>query len=91
MKKLLTLAVLAIVASTTTAQKYVGGDISLLPKYEQAGVIYKDKSGKTVQPLEFFKDEGLNSMRVRLFVDPSKDADKPSVRTWSMSRPSASA
>ena len=76
MKKLLTLAVLAIVASTTTAQKYVGGDISLLPKYEQAGVIYKDKSGKTVQPLEFFKDEGLNSMRVRLFVDPSKDADK---------------
>ena len=45
----------------------------MLTKYEEAGVIYKDKSGNTVADvLAFFKQEGLNSMRVRLFVDPSK-------------------
>ncbi len=57
-------------------QKQVGGDISMLTKYEEANVVYKDKDGKTVQPLQFFYDEGWNSMRVRLFVDPSKDSDK---------------
>ena len=61
---------------TAAGQKYVGGDISLLTKYEEAGVVYKDKDGKTVQPLTFFKEQGLNAMRIRLFVDPSKDADK---------------
>lgn len=58
------------------SQKYVGGDISMLTKYEDAGVVYKDKNGNTVQPLVFFKEEGMNAMRVRLFVDPSKDNDK---------------
>ena len=63
-------------AITAAGQTYVGGDISMLTKYEEAGVVYKDKSGNAVQPLTFFKQEGLNAMRVRLFVDPSKDSDK---------------
>ena len=59
------------------AQKYVGGDISMLPKYEEAGVVYRDAAGNAVPDvLAFFKQEGLNAMRVRLFVDPSKDRDK---------------
>ena len=58
------------------SEKYVGGDISMLTKYEEAGVVYKDKNGNTVQPLTFFKEQGLNAMRVRLFVDPSNDTDK---------------
>ncbi len=61
-----------MLALTTQAQKYVGGDISLLTKYEEANVVYRDKKGTAVQPLEFFKAEGLNAMRVRLFVDPSQ-------------------
>jgi len=62
---------------TTLAQKYVGGDISMLPKYEEAGVVYYDKDGQKVKDiLHFFSQEGLNAMRVRLFVDPSKDSDK---------------
>lgn len=66
-------SILAFAAIEGNAQKYVGGDISMLTKYEEAGVIYKDKSGNTVSDvLVFFKQEGLNSMRVRLFVDPSK-------------------
>ena len=74
----LLLAVLTLCMSVTTAnaQKYVGGDISMLTKYEEAGVVYKNKSGNTVQALTFFKEQGLNAMRVRLFVDPSRDADK---------------
>ena len=59
------------------AQKYVGGDISLLPKYEEAGVVYRNADGQAVSDvLTFFSEEGLNAMRVRLFVDPSHDYDK---------------
>lgn len=76
MRKLLLLLLFTVVTTMVSAQKYVGGDISMLPKYEEAGVVYKDKDGNAVQPLEFFKQEGLNAMRVRLFVDPSLDNDK---------------
>ena len=70
------LTILLATAMTAAGQKYVGGDISMLTKYEEAGVVYKDKDGAAVQPLDFFKQQGLNAMRVRLFVDPSRDADK---------------
>ena len=54
------------------AQKYVGGDISMLKKFQDQGAVYKDKDGAEVEPLAFFKQQGWNAMRVRLFVDPSK-------------------
>lgn len=76
MKKLLLLLLFTEVTTMVSAQKYVGGDISMLTKYEDAGVVYKDKNGNAVQPLPFFKEQGLNAMRVRLFVDPSQDNDK---------------
>ncbi len=72
MKQLLTIALMGI-AMITQAQEplYVGGDISLLPKYEEAGVVYKDKEGQTVSDvLSFFRQQGQNTMRVRLFVSP---------------------
>ena len=76
MKKLL-LFLFTLVTTMAPAQKYVGGDISMLPKYEQAGVVYKDKNGNTVSDvIDFFKQEGMNAMRVRLFVDPTQDSDK---------------
>ena len=75
MKKAL-LSILLATAMTAVGQKYVGGDISMLTKYEEAGVVYNDKNGNAVQPLTFFKEQGLNAMRVRLFVDPSQDNDK---------------
>lgn len=61
------------------AQHYVGGDISLLPSYESHGAKYYDNKGNKIDNLlDFFKQEGWNAMRVRLFVDPSKasTADK---------------
>ena len=76
MKKHLLLIVMMAIAIGAQAQtKFVGGDISMLPKYEEAGVVYKDKEGNTVQPLAFFAEQGMNAMRVRLFVDPSKASD----------------
>lgn len=60
-----------------SAQKYVGGDISLLPTYEEHGANYMDKDGKKItNMLAFLKEQGLNTMRVRLFVDPSKATDE---------------
>ena len=59
------------------AQKYVGGDISLLPTYEEHGANYMDKDGKIISDmLGFLKEQGLNTMRVRLFVDPSLATDE---------------
>ena len=53
--------------------QYAGGDISLLPKYEEKGAIYYDENGKRITDmLSYLKASGLNAMRVRLFVDPSK-------------------
>ncbi len=71
---LLTLAILIAITTTASAQKYVGGDISMLPEYEKYGAKYYDKSGNDISGklLEFFTEQGWNAARVRLFVDPSK-------------------
>ena len=53
----------------------LGGDISLLTKYEEKGAKYYDINGNSIQPLSFFKQEGMNAMRVRLFVDPTSSAN----------------
>lgn len=86
MNKLLrnTLAALAVVTCSlpAMAQKYVGGDISLLPEYEKAGAQYYDEDGKKIgDVLSFFKQEDWNAMRLRLFVDPSNytGSDKANV------------
>lgn len=57
--------------SEVMAERYVGGDISLLPEYEEAGAIYYDHEGSPVgELLPFLHKEGMNAMRVRLFVNP---------------------
>lgn len=68
------------------ALKYVGGDISLLPKYEEQGAQFKDRNGKTITDLvAYVREQGWNTIRVRLFVDPVKglaitdDANKKEV------------
>lgn len=68
------LAAALLVGGLTNAvaeQRYVGGDISLLADYEAAGAQYRDRSGKTIPDLLLWlKEQGMNAMRVRLFVDP---------------------
>lgn len=73
MKKLFTTIAIAMLTMAANAQKYVGGDISLFTQYEAKGAQYLDSLGNTISsPLTYFKEQGMNAMRVRLFVDPSK-------------------
>ena len=78
MKKYLNLALGALlcvmaVSTDASAQRYVGGDISLLPEYEKAGATYKDMTGKPITDLiPWCAEQGMNAMRVRLFVNPEK-------------------
>lgn len=52
----------------------LGGDISMFSAYHDLNTIYKDIDGKTVDLLPFFKQQGMDAMRVRLFVDPYNEA-----------------
>ena len=78
LKTIICLALLLLMVgavSATNYKKVVGGDISMLNKYMEAGKIYYDANGNTLANtpafLAYLKAQGLNSMRVRLFVDPS--------------------
>ncbi len=62
-----------MIALSVSAQKYVGGDLSLLPSYEKNGAKYLDKDGNAISGgmIKYLKLQGWNAVRVRLFVDPS--------------------
>lgn len=70
-RKLTFFILLGMAALCCHAQRFLGGDISLLPSYIENGTKYLDYDGKEMAPLELFKQEGWNAMRVRLFVDPA--------------------
>lgn len=59
------------------AKHYAGGDISLLPEYEEAGAIYKTHEGQVINNLlPWLHEQGMNAMRVRLFVNPDLYAQR---------------
>lgn len=73
------MALMLIASAQIFAKRYAGGDISLLPEYENAGAVYFDQDGKKIASLlPYLHEEGLNAMRVRLFVNPEdyKGADR---------------
>ena len=79
MKRLLTALLIALTSTSAiwADNLFVGGDISVLLKYEEQEATYYDLDGNTISNvLVFLKEQGCNTMRVRLFVDPSKDTDK---------------
>jgi arabinogalactan endo-1,4-beta-galactosidase len=56
---------------------FVGGDMSMLTKYEaQKATYYTNTGTKITDLLTYVKEQGWNTIRVRLFVDPSNDSDK---------------
>lgn len=67
---MLFLFVSTVLVSQAAEVRYVGGDISLLPTYENAGSKYKDENGNEIDLLPYLHELGMNAMRVRLFVDP---------------------
>ena len=77
MRKFITLLIIACVSACMYAQdqqRYVGGDISALPLYEQYNSPYKDVKGNNISNLLtwFVEDCGWNTFRVRIFVNPTK-------------------
>ncbi len=81
-KSLFTLLVATIPALLSAQQQhYVGGDISLLPRYEQYNTPYYTQSGEKIDDvLLYMRDEcKLNAMRVRLFVNPNPSEAKDGV------------
>ncbi|MCH4147922.1 MAG: arabinogalactan endo-1,4-beta-galactosidase [Prevotella sp.] len=71
-KKIILVCLTMAFALASQAQKYVGGDISLLTKYVENGATYFDTDGTTsISPLTYFKDQGMNAMRVRIFHNPA--------------------
>ena len=49
-----------------------GADISWLPMMEATGFIFRDKNGTAKDLLEILKDYGMNAIRLRAWVNPSK-------------------
>ena len=79
MRRFYTLFISAIVCVSVCAQaqqRYVGGDISMLPQYEQYSSGYKDVSGQKISNLIpwLVNTCGWNTFRVRIFVNPQKKA-----------------
>ncbi len=79
MKNVFATIIFAVVAMTATAHtaRQVGGDISLLTKYETNGAQYYDLDGNRITDmLSYLKQQEWNAMRVRLFVDPTNSGDR---------------
>lgn len=66
----LILSVSILISSKAADFRYVGGDISLYSEYSDAGAQYNDENGNSIDLLPYLYNIGMNSMRVRLFVDP---------------------
>ncbi len=78
----LILMVTLMVGTVTAGDRLLGGDISLVPAYEEAGDIWLDEEGNPINTtyedgiVTYFRDvAGWNAIRVRLLADPSLDDD----------------
>lgn len=72
-KNLIFVAAVLSGAASEAATHYAGGDISLLPEYERVGAQYRTPSGEPiVDVIPWLHQQGMNAMRVRLFVNPYK-------------------
>ena len=77
MKKGLIMLALACVCVCAQARtRYVGGDISMLPQYEQYSSGYKNVNGQKISNLITWltAECGWNTFRVRIFVHPDQKA-----------------
>ena len=77
MKKGLFMLALACVCVCAQARtRYVGGDISMLPQYEQYSSGYKNVNGQKISNLITWltAECGWNTFRVRIFVHPDQKA-----------------
>jgi arabinogalactan endo-1,4-beta-galactosidase len=66
-----------LLSLSCTAQKTnvfaKGADISWLPQMEATGYKFYDSDGTPKDAMQLLKDRGMNSIRLRVFVNPSDD------------------
>lgn len=75
MHKVFSLFIIALVCASTYAHtRYIGGDISMLPRYEKDASYYKDAYNKRITDFITWSvnDCGWNTFRVRIFVHPNQ-------------------
>jgi len=72
MKHFCTLFIAFACVCAQAQTRYVGGDISMLPKYEEHNSPYKDVNGRNISDLLtwFVSTCHWNTFRVRIFVNP---------------------
>ncbi len=68
---------LILVFCTANAQEHadfaLGADVSWLPQMEATGYQFYDSDGQPKDCLQLLQDRGMNTIRLRVFVDPSND------------------
>ncbi|MBI2513211.1 MAG: glycosyl hydrolase 53 family protein [Opitutae bacterium] len=74
MKTRCRLAFLLVAGATALGAEpfYVGADLSALPIYEERGAKFS-KNGRAGDALALFRAEGMNGVRLRLFVNPQPE------------------
>lgn len=50
-----------------------GADVSWLPQMEETGYVFRDREGNPADCLKILKDHGMDTIRLRVWVDPSDD------------------
>jgi arabinogalactan endo-1,4-beta-galactosidase len=66
-------AALVAAAQCAAAEPHLcGGDISMLPRFEALGAVYRD-NGKPGDAIRIMMSHGCNCFRVRLFVNPTME------------------
>lgn len=66
-------AIIFYFTPSVNAQFVRGGDVSWLPQMEATGYKFYNSAGVQTNCLQILKDKGINTVRLRVFVNPSKD------------------
>jgi arabinogalactan endo-1,4-beta-galactosidase len=61
------------IAQNKTPEFSKGADVGWLPQMEATGYKFYDSDGKEKDCLQLLKDRGMNSIRLRVWVNPSND------------------
>jgi arabinogalactan endo-1,4-beta-galactosidase len=76
MKNSLVLFLVSLVFTSCTSTKTAfvkGADIGWLPQMEATGYTFYDQDGTKKECLQLLKDRGMNSVRLRVWVNPNTD------------------
>jgi arabinogalactan endo-1,4-beta-galactosidase len=55
----------------------LGADVSSLQRAEDLGASYYDENGVRGDPIQILKDHGVNTIRLRVWVDPASGTNNP--------------